>query len=446
MALRMWGQQIIQGVTPGEAPVMVGTLWVDTSGAPVLKACTSVSPYTFSALTGGGNPFDQNLNTTNSPTFAGLTVAGQLTTDLAGLRCRQVSGVDDNTNDLFVGGDGANSLWWTNWAGTLGMVSSVGGQTQLYGNPAMFGIGVYPTSPLHVLAADTSASAGSISAAFIDATYTPSADSTGTRYGLGGGVTLAGTKNLTLLRGLSFYTLHAGSGLLGNMQSLTFDAFIAGAGNVTNISVLAVQGSWIAGATGIPTNMLGGSLGFTFTDMPNAATVAGTIAALNLTPAFNLPAGRTLSSVYGAILNAPTGAGTITSFVGHFTPAISSSGPTYTNVPYAYYQIGAGDRNYFAGKTGHGTATPTALLHLGAGTATANTGPLKLTSGTVLGTPEVGSVEYNGRFVVTDTDGAQRHLVQADASTKTTAGAPYTNDGYVTVVINGTSRRLMTTA
>lgn len=36
--------------------------------------------------------------------------------------------------------------------------------------------------------------------------------------------------------------------------------------------------------------------------------------------------------------------------------------------------------------------------------------------------------------------------VQATSSTKTTAGAPYTNDGYVTVTINGVSRRLMTTA
>lgn len=41
---------------------------------------------------------------------------------------------------------------------------------------------------------------------------------------------------------------------------------------------------------------------------------------------------------------------------------------------------------------------------------------------------------------------SNRYLVQAAASTKTTAGAPYTNDGYVEVVINGTIRRLMTTA
>jgi hypothetical protein len=39
---------------------------------------------------------------------------------------------------------------------------------------------------------------------------------------------------------------------------------------------------------------------------------------------------------------------------------------------------------------------PTALLHLNAGTATANTAPLKFTSGTNLTTPEAGAIEFNG--------------------------------------------------
>ena len=41
-------------------------------------------------------------------------------------------------------------------------------------------------------------------------------------------------------------------------------------------------------------------------------------------------------------------------------------------------------------------ATPTARLHLGAGTATAETAPLKLTSGTNLTTPEDGAFEFDG--------------------------------------------------
>jgi hypothetical protein len=48
-------------------------------------------------------------------------------------------------------------------------------------------------------------------------------------------------------------------------------------------------------------------------------------------------------------------------------------------------------------------------------------------------------VEYNGRFALTESDLTRRFLVQAAAATKTTAGAPYTNDGYIEVVINGTA-------
>lgn len=49
-----------------------------------------------------------------------------------------------------------------------------------------------------------------------------------------------------------------------------------------------------------------------------------------------------------------------------------------------------------SGNVGVGGVAPTARLHLPAGTASANTGPLKLTSGTNLTTPEAGAMEYDG--------------------------------------------------
>lgn len=64
---------------------------------------------------------------------------------------------------------------------------------------------------------------------------------------------------------------------------------------------------------------------------------------------------------------------------------------------YAIYSLGGKSvhvGNVFLG----GTTTPTAKLHLGAGTASANTAPLKFTSGTVLTTPESGTIEYDGNF------------------------------------------------
>ena len=48
------------------------------------------------------------------------------------------------------------------------------------------------------------------------------------------------------------------------------------------------------------------------------------------------------------------------------------------------------------GNVGIGQSSPTAVLHLKAGTATANTAPLKLTAGTNLTTPENGTFEYDG--------------------------------------------------
>jgi hypothetical protein len=48
------------------------------------------------------------------------------------------------------------------------------------------------------------------------------------------------------------------------------------------------------------------------------------------------------------------------------------------------------------GRLGIGQLTPTAVLHLKAGTATASTAPLKFTSGTNLTTAEAGAMEFNG--------------------------------------------------
>jgi len=49
-----------------------------------------------------------------------------------------------------------------------------------------------------------------------------------------------------------------------------------------------------------------------------------------------------------------------------------------------------------SGNVGVGVTTPTAVMHLKAGTASANTAPIKLTSGTNLTTPEAGAMEYDG--------------------------------------------------
>ena len=61
------------------------------------------------------------------------------------------------------------------------------------------------------------------------------------------------------------------------------------------------------------------------------------------------------------------------------------------------------------GKVGIGTTSPTALLHLKAGTTAASTAPLKLTSGDLMTAPEAGAIEFlSDKFYGTITTGTVR--------------------------------------
>lgn len=69
-----------------------------------------------------------------------------------------------------------------------------------------------------------------------------------------------------------------------------------------------------------------------------------------------------------------------------------------------YAVLSTAGRMYVGGST-----TPTAVMHLAAGTATASTAPIKLTSGTLLTAPEVGTIEFlTDRLTFTGTTGTTR--------------------------------------
>jgi len=59
---------------------------------------------------------------------------------------------------------------------------------------------------------------------------------------------------------------------------------------------------------------------------------------------------------------------------------------------------------------GFGTDNPTAKAHLSAGSATANTAPLKFTAGTNLATPENGAVEFDGSKLYITIGGTRREI------------------------------------
>jgi hypothetical protein len=75
-----------------------------------------------------------------------------------------------------------------------------------------------------------------------------------------------------------------------------------------------------------------------------------------------------------------------------------------------------------SGNVGIGVPTPTAALHLEAGTASANTAPLKFTAGTNLTTPENGAVEFNGTHFY-GTVGSTRYQLDQQAAGGTTTVA-----------------------
>lgn len=84
---------------------------------------------------------------------------------------------------------------------------------------------------------------------------------------------------------------------------------------------------------------------------------------------------------------------------------------------------------------GAGGTSASARLHLPAGTATASTAPLKLTSGTNLGTPESGAVEWDGtNLFITQATGPTRKTIAYTTDIPTNASGTFTS-----TITNGTN-------
>ena len=109
------------------------------------------------------------------------------------------------------------------------------------------------------------------------------------------------------------------------------------------------------------------------------------------------------------------------------------------------------------GKIGAGVSVVNARIHIGAGSATANTAPLKFTSGINLTTAEAGAIEYNGTNLFFTRTGTTRENIftgnSGASAPSTAAGTPTTRyggdtnylgdpNGWASVVISGTTYKI----
>ncbi len=76
------------------------------------------------------------------------------------------------------------------------------------------------------------------------------------------------------------------------------------------------------------------------------------------------------------------------------------------------------------GRLGIGTTSPTAILHIKAGTTAASSAPLKFTAGSNLTTPENGAVEYDGTHLYITIGGTRYQLDQQNTLKATYQGTP----------------------
>lgn len=99
-----------------------------------------------------------------------------------------------------------------------------------------------------------------------------------------------------------------------------------------------------------------------------------------------------------------------------------------------------------SGRVGIGTTTPTATLHLKAGTTLANSSPLKFTTGANMTTPENGAVEFDGTDLFLTTGGTRRKLAQISTANDYAGIGSITGSGALTVATGGTNNALTLTS
>lgn len=237
------------------------------------------------------------------------------------------------------------------------------------------------------------------------------------------------------------YLSGAGSSTIGNAANsgnvgIGFQAatFMTTGSNNMAIGRNSMNGTQAAGITGSDNTAIGNNTLSAITSA-NDNSIFGSGAATAITTGSNnivigFQSGTSITTgsqqlIIGYNINTTTATGTGFMSIGNaiFGTTITGTGTTIST-----------------GNIGIFVAAPTARLHVIAGTAAANTAPIKLTSGTNLTIPENGAMEYDGTNLFFTRTGAVRETVITGVVT--TAAATLDSTKYVTTNIAGVAVKL----
>lgn len=256
--------------------------------------------------------------------------------------------------------------------------------------------------------------------------------------------TLDDTLDSTIYTGLANFLVSCNTVAWSNVIALVGQAATStSTGNVGALECLDFFTQTNAGYTGTVTNMKGIAIG-----ARNNSAGANTITNMTGVEIYTKDDGGGSSVVTRAMaikILEQTGAGIVNSYgikmlrdstartrkYGfYYGAAVAGSEPTGSYAIYADT-----DNSYFGGKVGIGIDPPTAMLHLKAGTASANTAPLKFNTGTVNTIAEAGAVEFttDDYYATITTGAARKGIILNDGTNLTSGRVPFaTTNGRIT--------------
>lgn len=311
----------------------------------------------------------------------------------------------------------SNSLTLQTNATTRLTILSTGGIGVGTGSPTAVlhlkaGTATAGTAPLKLTSGTnmTTAEAGAIE---FDGTNLFYSDSTPTRR------TLATTSNTQTFSGAITMSA-AGTGL-----AVTNNQTVGGTLSVTGATTLS-GGATIAANQGLTMSSGTGKFAQTYSGTGPASAITGTSSSSGdlLDLVTTTTAAVTGDKALSLAVSGANATATVTRY-GVYSN-VTATGTTSTNVA-GYFSASGATANYGLlvanGNVGLGTTTPTAVLHLKAGTATAGTAPLKLTSGTNMTTAEAGAIEFDGTNLFYSDSTPTRRTLATTSNTQTFSGA-----------------------